>query len=494
MPAIPFDNSYARLPANFYSHTPPTPVAKPGLIQFNRRLAESLGLEGLDPQAPETLAMFAGNYIPEGAEPIAMAYAGHQFGGFSPQLGDGRAILLGEVVSPAGVRHDIQLKGSGPTPWSRGGDGRSALGPVLREYLVSEAMARLGVPTTRALAAVTTGEEVARNTLVPGGILTRIATGFVRVGTFEYFFRRGEQDAVRELADYVIERHYSRDCSKDCSESGEAENRYQALLEVVIEGQAALIAKWMQLGFIHGVMNTDNMSIAAETIDYGPCAFMDGFSFNRVYSSIDRQGRYAYQNQPQIGQWNLVRLAESLLGLLHKDETQAVTVARQLLNRFGERYTHHWLAGMRRKLGLERALEEDAALIGSLLQQMDAAQADFTLLFHHLSYMEMDHARALFARDDEFDAWTERWFERQKQEQNSEVERQELMQSVNPVYIPRNHQIEAAIRAAEDQGDFSVFAELREVLDEPFTEQAGKARFRLPPKPEEEVLQTFCGT
>ena len=488
---IPFDNSYVGLGNEFYSKTNPTAVKHPQLVTFNPLLAEELGI-GLNPDDPETVAVFAGNKLPQGAEPIAMAYAGHQFGGFSHQLGDGRAILLGEVIGSDGKRYDIQLKGSGPTPWSRSGDGRSALGPVLREYLLSEAMAKLGVPTTRALAAVTTGEEVARDTLVPGGILTRVALGFVRVGTFEYFSARRNVDALKQLADYEIERHYP--------EAKAADNPYAAFLAAVVERQASLIAQWMGLGFIHGVMNTDNMSIAGETIDYGPCAFMDEFAHDRVYSSIDRNGRYAYNRQAKIGQWNLIRLAESLLPLFDDDGKQSVGIAQDILNAYQRQYEHYWLSGMRKKLGLFEAQDGDVALIDALLDCMEKNGADFTLTFYYLSRLDNtvtaadDAIRQLFEQSGEFDAWLVKWRERLAKETLDESQRQARMQATNPVYIPRNHQIEAAIRAAEDQNDFSVFHALHAVLQDPFTLQEGKDSYRLPPLPEQVVHQTFCGT
>jgi len=495
---IKFDNSYARLSDDFYSKTNPTPVQKPELIKFNTKLAEDLGLTGINSDGLDALSTFSGNEIAEGSEPIAMAYAGHQFGGFSPRLGDGRAILLGEIISPDNIRYDFQLKGSGRTPWSRGGDGRSALGPVIREYLVSEAMAKLGVPTTRALAAVTTGEEVARNTLVPGGILTRIATGFVRVGTFQYFSSQNNQEAIKQLADYEIERHYP--------EAKEAENQYVAFFEGVVDAQAKLIAKWMSFGFIHGVMNTDNMSIAGETIDYGPCAFMDEFSHNRVYSSIDQNARYAYGNQPKIGQWNLVRLAETLLPLFVEggienneatdEELQAtVKIAEDILTNYSLKYHRYWLENMCKKIGLSKVQEGDTTLIEELLDIMESSNADFTLTFFYLSRTEQfNQARALFPNPVDYDEWATKWQARSQKESLDEAERNSVMQSVNPVYIPRNHQIEAAIRAAEDHNDFSVFHALHEVLENPFELQEGKEAYMLPPKPEEVVHQTFCGT
>jgi uncharacterized protein YdiU (UPF0061 family) len=501
---INFNNTYTKLPSDFYSKTNPTPVKNPELIKFNTALAEELGLMGINSDGLDALNVFAGNEIAEGSEPIAMAYAGHQFGGFSPRLGDGRAILLGEIIAPDKVRYDFQLKGSGHTPWSRGGDGRSALGPVIREYLVSEAMAKLGVPTTRALAMVTTGEEVARNTLVPGGILTRISTGFVRVGTFQYFSSQNNQEAIKQLADYEIARHYPEALK---AETQQNKNKYVAFFEAVVDRQAKLIAKWMSFGFIHGVMNTDNMSIAGETIDYGPCAFMDNFSHSRVFSSIDHQSRYAYSNQPKIGQWNLVRLAETLLPLFVEnseleneeptdEETQAVVkIAEDILSAYSVSYHRYWLENMGRKIGLSETHDNDAELIDELLNIMESNQADFTLTFFYLSQAgQLEQARALFANPEAFDTWVVKWQARLQKESLSEVEYFKIMQSVNPAYIPRNHQIEAAIRAAEDHNDFSVFHKLHEVLENPFEQQEGKDAYMLPPKPEEVVHQTFCGT
>ncbi|CAA6804941.1 MAG: Selenoprotein O and cysteine-containing homologs [uncultured Thiotrichaceae bacterium] len=491
-PLFSFDNTQTKMPDAFYERVNPTPVKKPDLIKLNEEFATELGLDIDALKSSDAIDTYGGNYIPEGADPIALAYAGHQFGNLVPQLGDGRAILLGEVVSPEGIRYDIQLKGAGRTPFSRGGDGRAAIGPIMREYLLSEAMVKLGVPTTRALAAVTTGEEVVRDRILPGAVITRIATGFVRVGTFQYFAIRDNKDAVKQLADSVIARNYP--------EVTNAENPYLALLEAVAERQATLIAKWMQFGFIHGVMNTDNMSIAGETIDYGPCAFMDEFDFNRVYSSIDRNGRYAYSNQPIMGQWNLIRLAETFLPLLHKDSEQAVSIAEEILKGFQTQYEVYWLEGMRSKIGLTKPEEGDRGLINELLQCMADNKADFTLTFHYLSQLELASTesnkaiRDLFTKPEAFDAWAIKWRERLTRENSRDEERKAAMQAMNPIYIPRNHQIEAAIRAAEDHDDFSVFHELYDVLQTPFNFQSGKESYMLPPEPEEEVLQTFCGT
>lgn len=497
MNPIPFTNRYLALGEKFYVKTRPMPVANPALIQFNAVLADEMGFVVGDQDAQSLAELFAGNSVPQGTEPLAMAYAGHQFGNFVPQLGDGRALLLGDMLSPDGIGFDIHLKGSGSTVYSRNGDGRAALGPVLREYLVSEAMARLGVPTTRALAAVTTGEDVAREQLLPGGIITRVATSFVRVGTFQYFSARDDLEAVRQLADYVIERNYP--------EAADDEQPYAALLQAVVDRQAALIAKWMQVGFIHGVMNTDNMSIAGETIDYGPCAFMDAYAHDQVYSYIDRNGRYSYSNQPSIGLWNLTRFAETLLPLLAESADAAVAIAQDVLGTYAETYQREWLAGMRAKCGLTTAVdasasEADQALIEALFNTMADNHVDFTLLFTCLSRLDVapserdNDCRRLFDEPAQFDAWAVQWRARLSKETSSDAARQAGMQAVNPVYIPRNHQIEAAIRAAEDHDDFSVFHALHEVLQNPFSPQQGKDRYRLPPEPNEVVKQTFCGT
>lgn len=497
MNQIPFSNRYVTLGEAFYVKTSPVPVANPALIKFNESLANALGLSAANLNSAEGAALFAGNLIPEGAEPLAMAYAGHQFGGFNPQLGDGRAILLGEVVTPDGGCFDLQLKGSGQTYYSRDGDGRAALGPVLREYLVSEAMAKLGVPTTRALAVVTTGEDVERERVLPGGIITRIATSFVRVGTFQFFSAKGDMESIQKLADYVIERNYSL--------AREENNPYVAFLKAVVDRQAALIAQWMQLGFIHGVMNTDNMSIAGETIDYGPCAFMDAYDHNQVFSFVDRDGRYAYSNQPSIGLWNLTRLAEALLPLLAEDTEAAVEIAQDILKTYVETYQNHWLTGMRSKCGLttdhdSTMKNDDQALIEELFNVMAENNSDFTLTFFYLSQLaaqplEQDSVlRSLFDNPMQFNDWVVKWRRRLTVETQSDEERQVKMKMVNPVYIPRNHQIEAAIRAAEDHGDFSVFHDLHEVLQKPYEQQEGKDSYMLPPEPYEVVKQTFCGT
>src|SRR6201991_3789489 len=379
---FPFEHTYASLPENFFARVAPTPVISPRLIKLNRPLAVHLGLDPELLSSPEGAEILAGKRIPEGADPIAMAYAGHQFGHFVPQLGDGRAILLGEVIDADGVRRDIQLKGSGPTPFSRRGDGRAALGPVLREYVVSEAMAALGVPTTRSLAAVVTGESVMRETMLPGAVLTRVASSHIRVGTFQFFASRGDTDGVKKLADHVIARHYP--------DIGMAERPYHELLERVVARQAELVARWLLVGFIHGVMNTDNTSISGETIDYGPCAFMDDYNPGQVFSSIDEMGRYAYGNQPRIALWNLTRLAECLLPLFSDDQDKAIEQAQFALGEFAEKFAAAYQAGLRAKVGLFTKADGDDALEQDLLDAMTKNQADFTLTFRRLADAALD--------------------------------------------------------------------------------------------------------
>ncbi|HEX8146854.1 MAG TPA: YdiU family protein [Pyrinomonadaceae bacterium] len=488
---FPFDNTYARLPGRFFARVTPTPVKAPRLIRVNEPLAARLGLDPELLGGEEGVQVLAGNSVPETAEPIATAYAGHQFGTFVPQLGDGRAILLGEVVGPAGARRDVQLKGSGRTPYSRGGDGRAALGPVLREYVVSEAMAALGIPTTRALAAVTTGEAVIRETLLPGAILTRVASSHIRVGTFQFFASRGDAEGLRLLADHVIARHYP--------DAARAERPYHALLDAVIRAQAELIARWMLVGFIHGVMNTDNTSVAGETIDYGPCAFVDDYDPEAVFSAIDRHGRYAYFRQPAIGGWNLTRFAECLLPLLSDDMDAAVGEAEEALDAYTPAFERAYHAGLRRKLGLLTEREGDPELWRDLLRAMGADGADFTLTFRRLceaASSEGDEAgvRSLFADPSAYDEWAPRWRRRLAQEPADADARRAAMLAVNPAYIPRNHRVEAVIRAAVDEDDFAPFHELVTVLSNPFEDQPDFARYAEPPAERERVLQTFCGT
>ncbi|SIQ33873.1 protein adenylyltransferase SelO [Bosea sp. TND4EK4] len=490
MVAIAFDNSYARLPERFFARLDPTPVKAPVLVKLNGALAAELGLDPDWLGSPEGVAMLAGNTIPGGAFPIATAYAGHQFGGFSPQLGDGRAILLGEVLGLDGRRFDIQLKGSGPTPFSRNGDGRAALGPVLREYIVSEAMAALGVRTTRALAAVTTGQPVRRETALPGAVLTRVASSHIRIGTFQYFAARGDVEGLRALADHVIARHYPA--------AAQASSPYLGLLDAVIGAQANLVAHWMTLGFIHGVMNTDNVSIAGETIDYGPCAFMDSYDPATVFSSIDERGRYAYGNQPPITLWNLTRLAEAMLPLLDENQDVAVSLAQEALGRFSGHFQPVLLDRFRRKLGMATAGEDDAALVRGLLEAMQRGQADFTLTFRRLAddaaLVQGGTCRELFQEPEAFDVWEARWRQRLRGEEASGAERRDAMRRVNPLFIPRNHRVETALEAAVERGDFGPFETLLAVLAKPFDDQPGHQDHAAPPQQHERVLATFCGT
>lgn len=470
---IHFDNSYARLPQGFFTRTAPTPVRAPRLIALNRPLAQRLGLDPDWLAGPEGLAMLSGNALPEGAEPIAQAYAGHQFGGFSPQLGDGRAVLLGEVLAPDGARFDIQLKGAGPTPFSRRGDGRAWLGPVLREYLVSEFMAAFGIPTTRALAAVATGEQVIRETLLPGAVLTRVAASHIRVGTFEFYAARGDRDRLQLLADHVIARHYP-----DAADAGE-------LLQGVVARQAATIAGWMALGFIHGVMNTDNMSVSGETIDYGPCAFMDEYRPDKVFSSIDAQGRYAWREQPNIAVWNLAQLASCLVPLMGNDDA-AVERATRIVHDFPEIYQREWLARFASKLGISEPHPEDRTLIEQLLTLMAEARADFTRVFAGLSD---GRARAEFADPTGYDAWARDWQARIA----GLGDAAQVMARANPRRIPRNHRIEAVIAAAQ-AGDDAPFHALDAALLEPLQDRPEWDSLAQAPRPEERVQRTFCGT
>ncbi|MGW9332580.1 protein adenylyltransferase SelO [Bosea sp. NPDC055594] len=491
MSRIAFDNSYARLPPRFFAPVEPTAVSAPRLIKLNETLATELGLDPAWLSSPQGVATLAGNSLVEGAMPIATAYAGHQFGGFNPQLGDGRAILLGEVVDREGRRRDIQLKGAGPTPFSRRGDGRAALGPVLREYIVGEAMAALGIPTTRALAAVRTGDWVRRERPLPGAILTRVAASHIRIGTFQFFAARGDVEGLRVLAEHVIARHYP-----DCAGS---EAPYLCLLEAVIAAQAALIGQWLLIGFIHGVMNTDNMSIAGETIDYGPCAFMDSYDAGTVFSSIDEHGRYAYGNQSAIARWNLTRFAEALLPLLAEDVDQAIPIAQAALDRFEPLFQSGLVAGFRRKLGLATEEPEDIELIRTLLETMQRGKADFTLTFRRLgqnstSPADGEACRDLFENPAEFDGWESRWRQRLQKEALAAEARLAAMRSVNPLFIPRNHRIEAVIQAAEERDDLAPFEELLSVLAKPYEEQPGRESYALPPAAHERVLATFCGT
>ena len=495
-PPFPFNNSYARLPARFFQRQQPEPVALPELFAFNDALANNLGLNPAEVSLEQKTDWFAGNQLPPGADPLAMAYAGHQFGHFVPQLGDGRALLLGEVLDARGRAFDIQLKGSGRTAFSRGGDGRAALGPVLREYLLSEAMHALGIPTTRALAAVTTGQPVQRDTLLPGAIVTRVARSHVRVGTFQYFAARQDVDAIRTLVQYTCRRLYP--------DVPEQANAALGLLQRVVEAQAGLVAQWLAVGFIHGVMNTDNCAVSGETIDYGPCAFLDEYDPAKVFSSIDRNGRYAYANQPNMAGWNLTRLAEALLPVISNSQDEAAEKANAVLENYPGYFRDQWLMRMRAKLGLaDESCEdrEDSALIQNLLDILHAESADFTVVFRALSHAAEDSAKLeqlpllLDLSDDaRFRAWVEDWQLRLQSEPDHAACAKQRMLNTNPAFIPRNHQVQRAIAAAEQQQDFSIFDQLQTVLSRPYDEQPEHAEYQNPPKPEQRVLETFCGT
>lgn len=487
---IPFDNSYARLPERFYARLAPTAVSDPGLIQVNTALAAELGLDATWLASADGVAALAGNHVPAGAEPLAQAYAGHQFGGFVPQLGDGRAILLGEVVDQSGQRRDVQLKGAGPTPFSRGGDGRNWIGPVLREYVLSEAMHALAVPTTRALAAVTTGDVVYRERPVPGAVLTRVASSHVRVGTFQFFAARRDKEALQALFEFVVARHYP-----DVGTPLE-------FVEAVVERQARLVARWLGLGFIHGVMNTDNVAVSGETIDYGPCAFLDAFHPLKVYSSIDRNGRYAYGRQPEVMVWNLAQLLSALLPLIDDDEDAAVAAATPVIERAPAAMDAAWLAEFRRKLGLvvvegtSDLAHDDGALIRALLNVMSTAEADFTNTFRALP--DRAAAKAHFSKSStdvvtEFDRWFDQWTQRLRAQGDDPEAIRSRLHATNPRVIPRNHRVEAAIQAGLD-GDFAVFERLLGVCTRPFANDPDSEDLELPPQPHEVVTQTFCGT
>lgn len=469
---IPFDNSYAKLPSQMFTAHLPTPVSDAKIITTNADLAAILGLDPATLDGPDAVQVFAGNHVPDGAAPLAQVYAGHQFGNWNPQLGDGRAILLGEVIGNDGIRRDIQLKGSGPTPYSRSGDGRAWLGPVMREYLVSEAMHAMGVPTTRALAAVTTGDQVMREEILPGAVITRVAQSHIRVGTFQYFASRGDIVALQALTDHVIARHYP-------DATGPAD-----LLDMVIERYADLIAKWMGLGFIHGVMNTDNVSIAGETIDYGPCAFMDDFHPDSVFSAIDQHGRYAYSNQPGIAAWNMAQFATALI-LLMPDRDQAIEDFTSAVHRLPVLYEAAWLKQFGQKLGIASATEADRALITDLLGLMTNDGADFTNTFSNL---DTDAARDQFIDRDAFDLWQKRWVTRKSPDASA------IMALSNPQIIPRNHRVEEAIQAGRE-GDLAPFHALLASVTQPFAPlKDDTAKYARAPTKGERVTRTFCGT
>jgi uncharacterized protein YdiU (UPF0061 family) len=506
-----FDNTYAEQLEGFYTPSEAAKAPAPKLIKVNTALASELGLNLDSLSEAQQTELFSGNLAPEGSAPLSQAYAGYQFGNFVPDLGDGRALLLGEVVDKKGSRFDIQLKGSGKTPYSRNGDGKSALGPVLREYIVSEAMSALSIPTTRALAAVTTGEKVIRNKPIsdsmmqterlPGGVFTRVASSHIRVGTFQFFAARKEIDNIKKLADYAIERHYPK-----IKQEKEADNLYLSFFATICDAQASLVAQWMCVGFIHGVMNTDNVTISGETIDYGPCAFMDYYNPNSVFSSIDVQGRYAYNNQPSITQWNLARFAEALLPIFGEDTEQAIAEsiekATDILEIFPEQYSQYWLAGMRKKLGLQTEEDDDLALTNDLLASLVGQQVDYTLLFRHLADAlkgEESLVYDLFNDATAFKLWVVRWKDRLKRESpnitDTTSESIALMNQVNPIYVPRNHKVEEAIEAAVVGEDYSKFEILIDTLSTPYQLQVGKEEYTQPaPEEFDTSFQTFCGT
>ncbi len=490
-PMIAFDNTYARLPERFYERVNPAPVKSPKLIRLNFKLAQELGIhaEGVAPE--DWAAVFSGNQILPESEPIAQAYAGHQFGHFVPQLGDGRAILLGEVVDRGGERRDIQLKGSGRTRFSRQGDGRAALGPVMREYIMSEAMYRLGIPTTRSLAMVATGEEVMRETPLPGAILTRIAASHIRVGTFEYFAARQDKEALKILADYVMARHYPALQNQPQS--------YFEMLKAILRAKAELVVNWMRVGFIHGVMNTDNTSVSGETIDYGPCAFMDEYDPAAVFSSIDHHGRYAFGNQAVIAAQNMSSLTACLLFLLHEDSAQAMKLAQESAGYFETVFQNAWSQAACQKIGLLQADADDLSLVLDYLELMQKNKADYTLAFRCLSAAVGEKKMPsqlfdVFNRSQGLETWLIRWNERVLKQGKSAQEISRAMNAVNPAFILRNHRVEQAIQAAMKKNDFSVMDRLIDVLARPYEDQPQSAEWMQPPKPEERVAQTFCGT
>ena len=482
---IAFDNTYAQLPEQFFAKLNPTPVKSPSLIALNEGLSESLGLDPKYLRSEQGLGALAGNRNFDGSEPLAMAYAGQQFGNWVPQLGDGRALLLGEVIDGDGVRHDIQLKGSGPTPYSRMGDGRAWLGPVMREYLVSEAIAALGVPTTRALSAVATGEQIIREAVLPGAILTRVSKSLIRVGTFQFFAARQDENSLAQLANYTIDRLYP--------DAKQAENPYVELLNRVVNAQANLVAQWMGVGFIHGVINTDNVSIAGETIDYGPCAFMDDFHPNRVFSSIDEGGRYAYSNQPRIAHWNLVQFAQSLLPLFDEDKEKAVAMAQEAIDAYPSIFQNAYQTVFNAKLGLAKLQDGDQELLNDLLKIMMDEGSDFTLTFRAMGEEQIDGLQGRLGETVETDDWIARWKMRQSSETNSAGKQRELSNASNPIFTPRNHRIEQAIRSGLE-GDFKPFHKLNAALQKPFEDNPDNEELSRPPKPQEIVHATFCGT
>jgi uncharacterized protein YdiU (UPF0061 family) len=487
-PLFEFDNSFVRDLSGLYEPWRAAPAPAPRLLVLNEELAAELGVDADALRAPEGVAVLVGNATSVGASPVAQAYAGHQFGGFSPRLGDGRALLLGEVLDVHGGRRDLHLKGSGRTPFARGGDGKAAVGPMLREYVIGEAMHSLGIPTTRALAVVATGEQIARDAMLPGAVLSRVAASHLRVGTFQYAAAQRDPALLRRLADHAIVRHYPH--------AVEAENRYLAFYELVVDAQASLVASWMLVGFIHGVMNTDNMTISGETIDFGPCAFMDAYDPATVFSSIDYRGRYAYGNQPQIAQWNLARLAEALLPLFDVETDAAIAAATDLLDSYTDRFQRYWGDGMRAKLGLSEVQDDTGELIDDLLELLRTHRVDFTSFFRALSSSILEdatHVRTLFVERCAFDAWAARWRTLVLSQTGERQAIAEAMDRVNPLYTPRNHQVEEALAAASDD-DMEPFRRLLSVLRQPFTERPGLEAYAVPAPPSFGPYRTFCGT
>ncbi len=477
------ENSYADLPEFFYSKIDLKKVRSPELVVLNYNLAEYLGLDVDELKSDEGVDFLSGNSVPKDSIPIAQAYAGHQFGYFT-MLGDGRALLLGEQITPSGEMYDIQLKGSGRTPYSRGGDGRAALKPMLREYIISEAMHALNIPTTRSLAVVTTGESVIRENIIKGSILTRVASSHIRVGTFAYALNFGTKENIKQLADYTIKRHYK--------EIANDENQYLSFLREVVKGQASLIAKWQLIGFIHGVMNTDNMAISGETIDYGPCAFMDTYNPDTVFSSIDTYGRYAYKNQPEIAVWNLSRFAETLLSLIHENKEEAIKLAQNTVAEFYQLYHNNWLSGMRSKLGIFNEESEDEKLIESLLNMMQKYNEDYTNTFIKLTFNKLENSTMM--ETSEFKDWFNKWQERLQKQEQSKEKSNDLMRNSNPAVIPRNHRVEEALSAADEKGDYTVMEGLVNALSEPYAHNAEQAEYAELPSPSSCKYKTFCGT
>lgn len=483
-----FSNSFYTSMVGFYAPAVGTKPTAPALLEFNYALTNRLGLAIGQVNDDQFARVFSGEDLPKGANPLAFAYAGHQFGHFSPQLGDGRALLLGEIVAPDGARFDIQLKGSGPTAFSRNGDGKAALGPVLREYLVSEAMAAMGVPTTRSLAAVATGDRVQRERTHPGAVLTRVASSHIRVGTFQFFAAHFGVEHVTQLSDYTINRHFP--------ELVEAANPHLALLDRVIGLQCELVARWMGVGFIHGVMNTDNVAVSGETLDYGPCAFMDRFAVNTVFSSIDANGRYAYGRQPQITHWNMARYAEAMLPAIHAVNPADVDAAKALVDAIPARFRVRWLDEMRAKLGLGRPHKDDEQLIDSLFGELEQHAVDFTSFFRALAQLlrgEGDMLQALLPDAEAMAPWIADWWSQLEREAIAPLERADAMDAVNPLYIPRNHLVEAALIAAEE-GDITLWTKLLEVVQNPYVERAEWAAFAQPAPIGADPYKTFCGT